>query len=112
VPSISRDKLFTNDDLLPSITAYYALKNGVATDGKESRLAFGERASRANPSSAIEQDGYDQNGPKYRVNADITNSQVAVLMTCLHTVRSDAIEQTVEMVDILRVLLRGQVFTI
>lgn len=112
VPDISRDKLFTDADLLPSITAFHALKNGVAGDGVAARLVFGNRANRANPGSAIEQDGIETSGPKYRINAGVTCAQVAALATCLYAVRSDTVERTVQMAEAFRRLAGGGILTI
>jgi hypothetical protein len=112
VPDITRDKLFTDADLLPAITAFYSLKNGMASDGKAARLVFGERANRANPGPAIEQDGIEVSGPRYRINAGVTCAQVAALATCLYAVRSDTVERTVQMAEAFRHLAGGGILTI
>jgi hypothetical protein len=112
VPDITRDKLFTDADLLPAITAFHSLKNGVAGDGKAARLVFGDRANRANPGPAIEQDGIETSGPKYRINAGVTCAQVAALATCLYAVRSDTVERTVQMAEAFRHLAGGGILTI
>lgn len=112
VPDISRDKLFTDADLLPAIAAFHALKNGVASDGKASRLVFGERANRANPAASIEQDGIETSGPKYRINAGVTCAQMAALATCLYAVRSDTVERTVRLAEDFRHLSGGGILTI
>lgn len=112
VPDITRDKLFADADLLPAITAFLALKNGVAADGKAPRLVFGDRANRANPGQAIEQDGIETSGPKFRINAGVTCAQVAALATCLYAVRSDTVERTVQMAEAFRHLAGGGILTI
>ena len=112
VPDITRDKLFTEADLLPAIAAFHALKNGVASDGKAGRLVFGERANRANPGPSIEQDGNETSGPKYRINAGVTCAQIAALATCLYAVRSDTVERTVQMAEAFRYLAGGGILTI
>jgi len=112
VPDLPRDKLFTDTDLLPAIAAFHALKNGLAADGKASRLEFAARAARTNPEQSIERDGIDVNGPKYRVSPAVTCGQIAALATCLYAVKSDAIQNTVEMADTMRRLLAGNIVTI
>jgi len=112
VPELPRDKLFTDADLLPAITAFHALKNGLAADGKASRLEFAARAARANPEQSIERDGIDVNGPKYRVAHAVTCGQIAALATCLYAVKSDTVARTVEMAESLRRLLSGDILTI
>ena len=61
---IPRDELFSDSDLMRAISAFYSLKAGIAADGKSSRIAFADRAARANPDQAIEKDGIDAGGPK------------------------------------------------
>ncbi len=112
VPDITRDRLFSDADLLPAIVAYYSLKNGIAIDGKAPRLTFGDRANRANPGPAIEQDGIEISGPKYRVNTSVTCAQMAALATCLYAVRSDTVERTVQMAEAFRHLSAGGILTI
>ena len=112
VPDIDRDTLFIDANLRDAIVAFYSLKVGVAADGKSSRLVFAARAGRANPESSIERDGIDANGPKYRVDQDITCAQMAALATCLYASRASTIDRTVEMAEALRRLLAGEIVTI
>ncbi len=109
---IPRDRLFADDDIKDAINAFYSLKNGIAVDGKSSRLAFSERAQRANPESSIEKDGIDQSGPRYRIAENITCAQMATLATCLHAMKSSSIESALDMADELTRLLSGEVVTI
>lgn len=109
---IARDGLFTKEDLMDAIEAFYALKAGIASDGKSARLAFGNRAARANPEQSIERDGIDTSGPKYRVSQDISCGQIAALATCLHAIRSDTVERTVKLAESFRDLLGGGILTI
>jgi hypothetical protein len=112
IPDIPRDGLFSDAELLASIRAFYALKAGVAADGKSPRLVFGERAARANPEQSIERDGIDASGPKYRISEGVTCGQVAALATCLHAMRSDTVERAVTMAEELRRLSMGAILTI
>lgn len=112
LPDIARDSLFTDDDLKSAINAFYALRNGVAADGKSQRLTFAEKAARANPESAIERDGIKTSGPEYRVSPEVTSVQVAALATCLYATRSDTVERTVQFADELSRLMQGHILTI
>ena len=98
-PEISRDMLFGNDRLREAIEAYFALKSGVSADGKSPRIAFSERAARTNPAQAIEQDGIDTNGPRFRVSDGVTCGQIAALATCLHASKSNTIDRSVRMAE-------------
>ncbi len=109
---ISRDRLFADDDIKAAINAFYSLKNGIAEDGRSSRLTFSERVQRANPESSIEKDGIDQSGPRYRIAENITCAQMATLATCLHAMKSSSIESALDMADELTKLLSGEVVTI
>lgn len=110
--TISRDQLFADPDLHEAIRAYYALKSGMATDGKSSRLAFGDRAARSNPDAIIERDGMDERGPRFRVSDAVTCAQMAALATCRYAVKADSISRTVEMASTLNRLLQGHIWTI
>jgi len=112
VPDIARDSLFGDDDLLPAIAAFYALKAGVASDGKSARLVFADRAARTNPEQSIERDGITVSGPKYRISEGITCGQIATLATCLHTLRSGTVERSVKLAESFRHLLSGGIMTI
>lgn len=112
VADLDRDALFTDADLMPAIAAFHSLRTGVASDGQSARLAFSERASRSNPEQAIERDGIDINGPKYRVSDGITCGQVAALATCLYATRCGTMESVVEMAETLRCLLSGEILTV
>ena len=109
---LPRDGWFSDDDLHKAIAAFYSLKAGVAADGKSARLVFGERAARANPEQAIEKDGFDSNGPKYRIAEGVTCGQIAALATCMHAVRSDTVERAVNLAESFRTLLHGGIMTI
>lgn len=111
-PDIARDSLFKDSDLMPAIAAFYALKAGVAADGLSARLVFADRAVRANPEQSVEQDGIDVNGPRYRIAGDVTCAQIAALATCLHAMRSDTVERTVQLAESFRDLALGRIITI
>jgi hypothetical protein len=113
--NIERDSLFKEDDFASAIAAYFSLKDGAAQDGKSSRLVFTDQAARTNPSSNIEKDGMDANGPKYRLQ-DITNLQVAVLATCWYaSSKAKTINTMLDFADQLRdldILSQGGIITI
>lgn len=110
--TIQRDQLFTDADLADSIRSYYALKSGLAADGKSPRLVFGDRAARANPDAVIERDGMDSSGPRFRISDSVTCSQIAALATCRYATRSETISRVVEMASSLNRLLSGHIWTI
>jgi hypothetical protein len=112
VPDIARDCLFSDAELMAAISAYFALKSGVAADQKSPRLVFSDRAARANPENSIDRDGFDTNGPKYRVSEGITCGQIATLASCWHVMKCDTVEQTVKMAESFRDLLAGDILTI
>ena len=64
------------------------------------------------PVNLVERDSIDANGPKYRVNPEITCGQIAALATCLHAARSDTVERTVKLAESFRDLLGGGIMTI
>ena len=109
---LARDGWFSDGDMAKAIAAFYSLKAGVAADGKSTRLVFADRAVRANPEQSIERDGFNENGPKYRIADGITCGQVAALATCLHATRSEAIDRTVDLAKTLHTLLHGGILTI
>jgi hypothetical protein len=76
---LDRDSLFSDEHLREAIAAYFAMQKGVARGEAGSRLIFRDRAQRAVPS--VENDGYDESGPKWRVSPNIANVQVAALAT-------------------------------
>lgn len=80
--TIERDSLFDNDKVQDSIIAFYGLQNGISEDGKGQRLAFSEKAQRANPNDSIEKDGIDSRGQRYRISEDISCAKVATLAAC------------------------------
>lgn len=98
--NIARDILFTEDNLLDAVTAFFAMYNGMAVDGRSNRLTFSERATRSNPVQSIEKDGIDTNGQKYRIAESVTCAQVATLATChyAHT-RAGAVNASLDMFD-------------
>ncbi|SET41480.1 hypothetical protein SAMN05216326_12568 [Nitrosomonas marina] len=104
---IDRDTLFTDDDIKAAISAFYALQQGVASDGKGARLVFSERAARSNPASSIEKDGIDVNGPRYRISENVTCGQMAALATCLHAIKAGKVEQMLGMAGELAKLTGG-----
>ena len=99
------------EHLKESIQAYYALKQDVAADGVTAKLRIGERAMQCDPSGVIETDGYDANGPKYRVSPDARNEQIAVLALCRYVQLRPGITDAIEMADIMTRLMRGEAVT-
>lgn len=110
--AVTWDRLFTDDDMMRAISAYHALKQGVADDGITARLAFSDKVQRANPDGAIDRDGIDASGPRYRISDGMTCAQAAALATCLYAHEAGAVEAAVSMADRLQLLLSGDILTI
>jgi len=113
--NIERDSLFLESEFSSAISAYFSLKDGAAQDGKSARLIFSDKAAATNPNQAIEKDGMDTSGPKYRMQ-EITNAQVAVLATCWYAASTASTINTVldfadKLLD-LDILSRGGILTI
>lgn len=111
-PNIPRDSLFVEDDIAAAISAYYSLKSGVASDNKSPRLVISDGASRSNPDSAIEMDGIDGSGTRFRISDGVTSSQIAALATCLYATKADSIEQSLSMFAELDDFMGGGIITI
>lgn len=112
VDGIPCDSRVSDDELREAIAAYYALRNGVAADGKSSRLVFDPSVMRASPEAVIERDGINDNGPKYRVADGITCAQMAVLATCQHALRADDVQRVVSLAKRFERIALGEVLTI
>lgn len=80
--SLNRDTLFELEHLPLALKNYIRLKNSKAINGIDSALVFTDKSRNADPSSAVEIDGIDASGYKFRLTSDITNAQVATLATC------------------------------
>lgn len=78
------DCLFTELNFSQGIEDFFIMLNGVAFDGRSSRLVFDDKVTRANPKNVIESDGYTENGRKFRITPNINNLQIAVLATCFY----------------------------
>lgn len=111
IDGIACDSRVSEDDLRESISAYYALRNGVAADGRGSRLVFDPAVMRASPESVIERDGIGDNGHKYRVADGITSLQMAALATCRHALRGDTVERAVSLAKRFEKLALGEILT-
>lgn len=80
----TRDFLFKTEYFNDAISAYYNRKNDRTYDNKQ-KLHFSEKANRANPEAHLENDGFDDKGkPKYRLQENISNVQVATLVACYY----------------------------
>lgn len=111
IDGIPSDSVFNGEEMREAINAYFALRNGVAADGKGSRLVFDPSVMRASPEPVIERDGIDDGGPKYRIADGITCAQIAVLATCQHAMKSDAVERTVQLARRFERLGMGEILT-
>lgn len=110
IDGIPRDSMFDVSEFRGAVEAYYALKQGVSKTGGP-RLVFDSGVSRTNPDSAVERDGVDERGPKYRIADTITCAQVAVLATCEYAMRAEAIDATVNMARRFERIAMGEILT-
>lgn len=90
--SDDHDLLFTEDALRQAISDYYTF---VGRD----LLVLEPKVSRFNPQSAIEADGIDERGRKYRFAPGITNGQVAVVAMCWFALQQSAFASQVAALD-------------
>jgi len=115
---LDRDCFFKEEFLKKAIVAYFGMKNGVsANNDGGGRLVISEKAMRCNPENAIEIDGMDANGPRYRVAESISNAQIAALATCWYAdSQAKSIDTMLSMmddiIDIDKTIRRGGVYTI
>lgn len=109
---IDNDSLFKPAQFKDAINAYFTLKNGIAADGISKRLAFSERAARANPDQAIEKDGVDANGTVFRISEGITNGHVAALATCYYASGANVVDKAIALASKYRFLSRGGILNI
>ena len=109
---IERDELFKDEHIKPAIKSYFDLKGGVAADGQSTRLVFSDRAIRSAPESIIERDGYDENGPRYRVADGVGCAHIAALATCYHIMRSEMAERSVKLAQSFKRLGMGEILTV
>ncbi len=114
--NLERDGVFSEEELQASITAFFSMQGGIASDGKSQRLVFSDKAARANPAQSIEKDGMDSSGQRYRISESITNAQIAAMATCWYAAhRVDTVGKMLTMADKLidiERLNRGMILTI
>ena len=101
LPSV--DFRFTDDKLRDAIIAFYA-RDSQDTIDLDSKLA------RHSPSQSITTDGIDERGPRFRLNADITNGQIAVLAACAFCAQQTPVSSALSMMGEMTELYRA--FTI
>lgn len=113
------DVLFGEKQILEAIESYYAMVKGVAADGVTKRLIFSERAQRADPVTAIEVDGMNESGQRYRISPDMTCSQMAVMATAWYAnkkgglfERAMAFNDELKADDIANKVIEGQIWNI
>jgi hypothetical protein len=94
------DCLFTELNFSQGIEDFFTLLNGVAFDGRSSRLVFDDKIARANPKTSLQKNGYTENGQRFELSPDISSLQVAVLATCFYAnSKAGAIESTLSMFE-------------
>lgn len=108
---IDRDIRFDAKQFGQAIAAYYELKNSMARNGQATRLLVLDRANRSNPAMAIERDGYDASGPKFRINEAINAWQVAALATCLYATKASEADRRIDIMET-AIRMREEIFTL
>lgn len=86
------DELVTEDDFRDAILAFFALD-------AQKLVSLGKGTERCNPASKIEQGEVKEDGMTYRISADVTNAQVAVLLAALTANRQRGAGAAFDMLD-------------
>lgn len=86
------DYRFSDELLRDAIQAYNTRQSQQTVDVLE-------KLARYSPSNAITNDGYDERGPRYRINPEITNGQVAVLAACAFADVQAPVNKALAMMD-------------
>lgn len=74
------DAVFPEDDMREAITSYFGLDS-------LSLINLTDHVRQHEPKNRIERNGIDDHGPVYRINPDITNGQIAVLIASYYAKR-------------------------
>lgn len=106
------DFTFNESVFKDAISSYYRLKRGVANDNLTPLLIISPKVGSSDPSSAIELNGVSDSGMDYRISAEISNLQLAVLAMCLYVEKSRTVDECFVMFDELQSLLDGNYLTI
>lgn len=106
------DFVFTDAMIREAIDAWNIIRSDTVDSG-HSRLVFADRVRAANPASMIEAHGLDERGRQYRLAENVGNESVAVLATCLWTLKANTRESVLDTADFLVAnLMRGQAVTV
>lgn len=85
------DFRFGDTRIRDSITEYFVREAQKTLD------AVGKVARHVPNNNAITKDGFDMNGPIYRLSPDITNGQIAVLAACAFANAQTSIGKSIDM---------------
>lgn len=88
------DAVFLEEDMRDAINAFFGL------DALQ-LISLSEKARQHDPKHRIERDGIDEHGTKFRINPDITNAQVAVLIASFYAKRQRNVARTSNLMKIL-----------
>lgn len=77
------DAMFTDEDIRDAINDYYGFTG-------RGLLSLQPAVARFDPASAIEPDGIDERGRKYRIGQSMTNGQMAVIAMCWLAMRQES----------------------
>lgn len=106
------DFAFDETKFKDAIASYFRLKGGMAEDEMTPLLIISGKVGSADPKSALEMDGVSESGMDYRIAADISNMQMAVLAMCLYAEKSKVTGECLEMFDSLSTILAGGWLTV
>ena len=90
--SQARDALFTEADIRDAIAAYMEFAG-------RGLLEIQEAVARFNPQSAIEPDGVDEHGRKYRISTEMTNGKLSVIALCWMAHRQSSVNDILDAQD-------------
>lgn len=91
------DVLFVEEMFQDAIASYFFLLNGVGSDSVSKRLVIADKAMRSDPAMALEADGMNETGAKYRINPEMTSAQMAVLATAWYAnMKGSLAERTID----------------
>ena len=100
-----RDSLFSDDKMMPAVTAFYLMSS-------DNSIQIDASVMRCNPEAAIEFEGIVNGKKTYRIMPEISNAQVATLAISHYVQSSRLIDDTLIMADTMSKLLSGKSITI
>ncbi len=88
----ARDALFTEDETRDAIVAYFGME-------AMGQINLADPVKRFDPKNAIERDGMDEHGMKYRIQPTISNGQFAVLVAAYYAKKQGDVNAVAGFID-------------